>query len=389
MILRLTSPARRHHLQSGGEYLCHNYGILTGITFHNGSPSIPDPNTAAIAGIQTQASLYPYEYIINALSQTGGSGAPVDPITGQATPVDFTGLGTAAVQNQMSDQMAQTLLDIQQGLGPQYIAQRLQDLQQSDPTGYAARQQLFDQIQAEAAQAPPGQALAQSTQDQILSELNQGATLTPQEQMQVQQGVRGNQVASGIYLGNAPAQAEADAVVQAGDQQQAARQGAAGTFLSSGVSPSDIQYRQTQQDMANLGAFINNQTPESQFGSLTGAQSGAAPTPQTGYSAPTLNEGSAASSGVSNAFDLYNQNFNWSNSQANPFTAGLSAATGAFNTASNLGYSPFSSAATGANPWGAVSTLPQSLTGTPAAGSDLSGLQGGGGYFSADFLSNP
>ena len=316
-----------------------------------GSPSIPDPNQAAIAGIQTQAQLYPYEYIVNALSQLGQAGAPYNPVTGQTTPVDFTGTGTAAVQNQMSDQMAQTLLAIQQGLGPQYIAQRLADLQQSDPTGYAARQQLFDQIQQEAAQAPPGQALSESTQNAIMSELQQGSNLTPQEQMQVEQGTRGNQVASGIFLGNAPAQAEADAVVNAGDQAQAQRQAAAGQFLSSGVSPSDIQFRQIQQNLANYGAFIGGQTPESQFSSLTGAQSGAAPTPNTGYSAPTLNEGQAAGQGVSNAFDLYNQNFNFQQNQVNPFTAGLSGLTGLLGTASNLGYDPFSSSSSSINPW--------------------------------------
>lgn len=390
MILRLTSPAQRsRHWQIESDQTL--FRLSCNPCCYNNTPSIPDPNQAAIAGVQTQAELYPYQYIISALSQLGESGSPYDPVTGQSTPVDFTGTGTAAVQTQMSDQMAQTLLSIQQGLGPQYISQALANLQQSDPTGYAARQQLFDQIQAEAAQAPPGQSLSESTQNLILQNLNQGATLTPTEQQQVQQGVEGNQVAGGIYLGNAPAQAQVDAVVNAGDQQQAQTQATAGQFLSEGVSPSDIQYRQTQQDMANLGAFINNQTPESQFSSLTGAQSGAAPTPNTGYSAPTLNEGSAAASGVSNAFDLYNQEYNFSQNNANPFTAGLSAATGAFNTATNLGYSPFASAATGANPWGTTSTIPQSLAGTEEGDTALSSLDGpgGGGYFAPDFLSQP
>jgi hypothetical protein len=280
----------------------------------------------------------------------------VDPVTGQPTTVDFTGQGTAAVQNQMSDQMAQTLLDIQQGLGPQYIAQRLADLKQADPQGYAARQQLFDQIQQEAAQAPPGQALSASTQQLVLSELQKGGTLTPEELTQVQQGVRGPQVASGIFLGNAPSQAEADAVVNAGDQAQTARQGAAGSFLGAGVSPSDIQYRKIQQDLANLGAYISGQTPESQFASLSGAQGGAAPYPNPNYTQPTLNQGQAAAQGVGNAFDLYNQNFNFQQNQVNPFVAGLSGLSNAAGTAFNLGWDPFSTntswaSGSGVNPW--------------------------------------
>ena len=309
---------------------------------HTGAPSIPDPNKAAIQGVQTQAQLYPFQYLINALSQMGGSATLTDPVTGQPTSYDFTGLGTADVQNQMSDQMAQTLLDIQQGLGPQYIAQRLQDLQQADPTGYAARKQLFDRIMAEAGQSAPNLPLSQDTQAAILGELQKGTGLSPEEIMQVQQGTRGGQVASGIYLGNAPAQAEADAVVQAGDQMQAQRQGAAGQFLSSGVSPSDITFRKIQQDMADLGAFISGTTPTAQFSSLSGAQSTAAPYPDTGYSPYSLNEGQGVQQGISNAFGLYSENANWAQNNINPYLAGLSATTGLVGTAANLGWNPWS-----------------------------------------------
>src|ERR1017187_1373125 len=106
-------------------------------------PSIPDPNKAAVAGASADLANFPFQYMINSLAQTGGSAN----IAGQN--YDFTGLGNADVAGQMSGQMAQALLDIQNNYGSQYVQQRLADLQQSDPTGYAARQQLFDKILAD------------------------------------------------------------------------------------------------------------------------------------------------------------------------------------------------------------------------------------------------
>lgn len=313
------------------------------------SPSIPDPGKSAIQGVQTQAQLDPFTYLVNALASTGGSGAVTNPLSGQTTNLDFTGLGTADVQNQFQNQMAQTLLDIQNGLGPEFINQRLQDLQQADPTGYAAYKQLFDQIKQESTQGPPGLALSEATQGQIQDILSKSQSLNPQELIDVQQGVRGNQVASGIYLGNAPEQAEAGAVVNATDQKQAAGQQEAQSFLSAGVDPTDLQYRQTQQDMANLGAFINGQNPTAQFSSISGAQNQGAPNPNTGFTVPTINEGQAAGQGINNALGIYSGQVDWSQNNANPYLAGLGTAASAAGTAFNLGYSPWNTSAPNVN----------------------------------------
>lgn len=300
------------------------------------APSIPDPNQAAIQGSQQAAQNYPFEYQINALAQMGGKGV----INGKT--YDFTNLGNADVQNKFQDQMAQVLLDIQQGLGPQFIQQRLDDLKRADPTGYAAYQQLFDQIKREAAQPGPNLALSEATQKAIQDVLQSSQSLTPEEASQEGQSVRGNQVASGIYLGNAPAQAEASAVVGATDRKQAAGQATAQSFLQAGVSPSDIDYRKTQQDMANLGSFISGQNPTAQFSSLSGAQQQAAPTPNTGYSMPTINPGQAAGQGISNAYGMYQANMDWSNNQVNPYMAAFQGISNTAQTAMSLGWSPFS-----------------------------------------------
>lgn len=314
------------------------------------SPQIPDPGKAAIQGVQTQAQLNPYEYLINALASTGGSGTVVNPLTGQPTSLDFTGLGTADVQNQYQDQMAQTLLNIQQNLGPQYVAQQIADLQQADPTGYASYKQLFDQIQQEANQGTPDLGLSEQTQSQIQDILKNSQTLNPQELIDAQQAARGGQVASGIYLGNAPAEAEAGAIVNATDQKQAAGNQEAQQFLASGVDPTDLQYRTIQQNMANLGAFISGQDPTAQFSSISGAQNTASPTPDSGFGVPAINEGQAAGQGINNALGLYSGEVNWANNSANPYLAGLSTLTNAAGTAFNLGYSPWNTSMPSVNP---------------------------------------
>ena len=305
-----------------------------------GRGSDPDPNAAAAAGIQQTEKNYPFSYIVNALSQTGGNATLTNPATGQPQDYNFTDLGTTQVGNQVSGQMAQVLLDLQNQYGGAYIAQRLADLKQSDPTGYAAYGQLFDQIQQEAAQQPPDMPLSQATQAGIQDLLQKSNTLTPTEQTQVAQQSNAGNVATGVYLGNAPAQVNATNAVNAVDQQNAAAQGEASKFLASGVSPSDVQYRKIQQDMANYGAFINGQNPTAEFSSLSGAQSGAAPAGPTGYQTPTLNVGQAAQQGISQANSLYGIN----QQQANPYLAGLNFASQGVQAASNLGWNPFASA---------------------------------------------
>jgi len=298
------------------------------------SPSIPNPADAAVAGATADVANFPFTQQINALAQTGGKAT----IGGQT--YDFTGLGNAAQSNAVSDQMAQALLDIQNNYGSQYITQRLADLKQSDPTGYAARQQLFDKILADS-KASPDRPLSNDLQTSINQTLQNAGQLDEKGLQEVQQGVRGQQVAKGIYLGSAPASEEASAVVGASDALRSQQQQGALSYLQSGVSPADVAYRQIQQSLSNLGAFVNNQTPESQFGSLSSAGNGAAPFNSVNYSNPAqINTGSAAY-GQQFANTLYGQQSNYSNQQSNPWLAGLSTGIGALNTAYNLGANPF------------------------------------------------
>jgi hypothetical protein len=308
-------------------------------------PSIPDPNKAAIAGATADLSNFPFQYLINSLAQEGGSAN----IGGKN--YDFTGQGNADVSAKMSDQMAQALLDIQKNYGSDYVAQRLKDLQQSDPTGYAARKQLFDKIMEDSRAAAPNAKMAGDLQEEVNRQLSNGGQLTGGpggELEQVQQATRGQQIANGIILGNAPASAEASAVEGASEAKRNAAQAAAANYLNAGVSPEDVQYRQIQQSLSNLGAFTNQETPEAQFGSLAGAQNGAAPFKPVNYSTPASINPNAAAQGVQNNANLYSGQMNWASNQINPWMAGVSTATSGANLFSAAGWNPF------ANPAGKV-----------------------------------
>lgn len=291
------------------------------------SPDVPDPNEAAVAGTIADAQNFPLQYAVDAVAKMGGKWT--DPISGKV--YDFTGLGDAENNAVVSDQMAQTLLDIQKNYGAAYVKQRLADLQQSDPKGYAARKELFARIMADAEKSPD-RPMAADLQAAITDTLQKGGKLDARQLQQVQEGVRGKQVAHGIILGNAPASEEAGAVVKASEAMRDQRQQEGLSFQTSGVSPEDVAFRQIQQSLANLGAFVNNQTPTAQFGQLAGAQNGAAPTTTTGTPSAALNP-NAGAQGISNAFAQYNNQ----SSQANPWLAAASAGVNAAAVFNNLG----------------------------------------------------
>ncbi len=255
-------------------------------------------------------------YLVDAASQTGGK------VTVGGKDYDFTGLGDGDNAAVMSDKMASTLLDIQKGLGPKFIEQRLAELKQADPKGYAARQDLFTRIMADS-QANPNRPLADDLQNSIVKQLTDSGHLDARELEQVQQGVRGGQVARGNYLGNSAVSEEAGAAVKASDSLKSQQQQEALGFLNSGVTPEDVQYRRMQQDLSNLGAFQAGETPTARFKSLSGAGNTAAPF--IGGSGPTTTTNpNAGQQGQAYANQLYSGQVNWANTQTNPYTAGLS-----------------------------------------------------------------
>lgn len=319
-------------------------------------PDAPDPNQAAIQGMMADMENYPFEYQINSLAKMGGKAT----INGKV--YDFTGLGDADTAAAMSDKMAQTLLDLQKQYGPDFIKQKLAELKVADPTGYAARQQLFDQIMADA-DASPDRPMNTRLQAMVQDELAKGGKLDARQTEQVQQGVRGKQLRSGIFLGNAATSEEANALVNAGEAERTKRQQQGIGILNSGVLPEDVQYRQIQQALSNLGNFTSGASPTNQFQSLSSASNGAVPF-QVGQSNAAAINPNAGVNGMNNALSLYNQEQNWANSQVNPWMAGISGGIAGYNLGQKAG-------------WGnQTATTPTATTNTNAA--TWSGFDGTG-----------
>ena len=117
----------------------------------------------------------------------------------------------------------------------------------------------------------------------------------------------------------------------AGEERAAAGRRKALALAGSGATPEDLDYRRNQQVMANLSAAVNGVTPQSQFGSLSGAQQG--PTPQVnGAPLPVMGGNTAAQAG-GNALAGYNAAL----AQPNQWMAGLGALLNAAGTAGKAG----------------------------------------------------
>lgn len=280
-------------------------------------PDIPNPGKEAAQGIAADTELAPFQYLINSAATLGNK------ITINGKTYDFTGLGQADTAGKISDKMAQTLLDLQKEKSPEIIAQRLAELKAADPEGYAARQQLFDRIMADA-QKSPLSPVSTDLQAQLQDELAKGVGFSDAKQeQQARESVRGRQVRSGIYLGAAPTSEEAKSVLSAGEQLRNERQQNALALLESGASPEDVAYRQFQQTLSNLGSFQRGETPQAQFKQVSSAGQG--PVPLVGGATPTNTfDPNAAGQGISNAFDIYGIQQRYNQSQANPWMAGLS-----------------------------------------------------------------
>lgn len=293
-----------------------------------GAPAAPDYEDAARQGVYADLETYPLRYLVDAASRSGGK------VTVGGKSYDFTGLGDADNAAVMSDKMAATLLDIQRGLGPQYIQQRLDELKQADPKGYAARQDLFERIISDSKEHPD-RPLAEDLQSQIVGQLTNAGKLDARELEQVQQQVRGGQVARGNFLGNAATAQEAGAAVGASDALKSQQQQQALGFLSSGVTPEDVEYRRIQQSLGNLGAFISGETPTAQFKSLSAAGNGAAPFISGGPGNVVTNP-NAATQGITNANQIYGGQINWQQQQVNPWIAGISTGISGYNAGNSL-----------------------------------------------------
>jgi hypothetical protein len=264
-------------------------------------------------------------------------GVPIKQNGDGSYTIDFNGYGAAQAAATEAQQSAASQLSLEQQYDPKFIAQALQQEQQADPESFAARNVMNNLVEQQSA-APLNEPVSTMLNSQIQDALNAGQnnslTTTDTERLNAAVsnalGSRGG--GSGGSGGSAtdvnwgqPLTSEFP-----GEQRQAQAAQSAMGFFGSGSDPEDIEYRRTQQNLANLAAEANGQTPSSQFSSLSGASSGPAPM-SSGATLPLLTDNGAAAQqiGLQN-WETQMQN---ANNQVNPWMTGL---TGMLNLGSAL-----------------------------------------------------
>jgi hypothetical protein len=220
----------------------------------------------------------------------------------------------------------------------QFIAENLKQAKLADPEGFAARDKMDELIQKQI-NAKPDRPVAELLDRQIGSELKASNEGRLDDEMK---GVLDRSVGDALSSrgGYSPSGDFEKPLTTgfAGEERQrnAAQKGI--SWLSSGSTPEDIAYRRDQQNLANLSAQVNGKTPESQFGSLSGAQQG--PTPfQAGKALPSIAGGNADAS----AINAYGAQASAASNQVNNWTAGLSSLLGIAGAAGQAGWKPLAS----------------------------------------------
>jgi hypothetical protein len=250
--------------------------------------------------------------------------------------VDFNGYGQAQTQGTIASQEAAGQLALAQQYDPAFIASALQQEQEADPQGAAARQAENALIQQQI-QNNPDQPVADLLQSQITSRVNAGKglddfdTSTLNNAVQQALGARGGGAAGADY-----AQPLTTGLPGAQRQLQGEQEGI--SELGSGTTPEDVTYRREQQNLANLSAQVNAQTPESEFRSLSSAQSG--PTPGVAGPAQPLTPGDTTGAAASSSLGSFGTQLQNLQRQSNPWLAGISTLLSGAGAAGSAGFKP-------------------------------------------------
>jgi hypothetical protein len=253
------------------------------------------------------------------------NGVPIKQNGDGSYTIDFNGFSAAQAAAAEAQQNAASQLALEQQYDPKFIAQALQQEQQADPQSVAARAEMGNLIQQQA-NAPLNEPVSTMLNSQIQDALNaaQNNSLTPTDTARLNAAVSDALGSRGNGRAEVPFRQGVGELLTSGfpgeQRQSQAAQSALG-FLASGSDPEDIAYRRTQQNLANLAAEANGQTPSSQFASLSGASSGPAQLAQ-GPTLPLMSDNGAAAQqiGLQN-WETQMQN---ANNQVNPWMAGIS-----------------------------------------------------------------
>lgn len=238
------------------------------------------------------------------------------PGAGGATEMDFTGYGTADIQGKAARDQADLEIALGQKYGTQFAEQSRALQEQADPLGTQARALEFELLQKDMPVSP----LSGMLNEQIDAQVKAGRGLDPMSRDLLDASVRDANAARGGSVG-ANAVANSMSTGAEGQARLNAATAKGGQFLASGQTPEDIDFRRTQQGIANLGSFVNGQTPQSQFGNIARSNQGA--TPITGAQNNATMPNNAGQVGNSYANNAYAANANAA-MQTPSWMAGLS-----------------------------------------------------------------
>lgn len=253
---------------------------------------------------------------------------------------DFTGYGEADVQGAIARQMADIELELSKKYGKQFVEEARKQLELSDPEGAAARKKLYELIQQQI-ENEPERPVADLLDSQVSEQLAAGRGLD-----RVSEDVLREAVAqAGAARGGAGDGDYAEPLTTGfeGQRRLDAAQQKSLSWLTSGATPEDVEYRRDQQNLSNLSAFIQGRTPESQFATLSGAQQGATPmNPGNRLASQDPNAGAA----MQNAqLQGWQTQMNAQMNQADPWMAGLSVLLRGAGTAGAAGWKPLAKTA--------------------------------------------
>ena len=249
---------------------------------------------------------------------------------------DFTGYGDADTQGQLARAMAEIQLDLQRKYGADFIQEARAQQELADPEGVAARRRLAGEInRMEDERESRVRPVASGLDAQILEELQGGRGVGADASGLVASSLahrRDSNLRPEDILAELESGPEGDARLRERLQK-------AMGYLSSGSTAKDLEYRDRQQGMANMAAFLAGRTPQSQFGANRQAQQGAAPTPQ-GSPLPNV-PGNLTQTGQNAALQNYAQGVQRVANNVNPWFAGLTLLTQGAATAGAAGWQPF------------------------------------------------
>ncbi len=232
---------------------------------------------------------------------------------------DFTGYGDADIQGKLAKDLAGVQLELQKKYGTDFVNLAREQQEQADPQGTAARKLLASEInRMEDERATRERPVAEMLDAQMLADLKTGGGIDPEQQAAMDRVL----ARRGDVTGDVAGDLESGA---AGESRLKRRLQKGMSYLGSGATPEDADFRDEQQGLANMSSFLAGRTPQSQFASLSSAQQGASP----GVRAPSLPgvDPNLVNNAQQAGTQSYQAGVRSAATQVNPWFVGLSALT--------------------------------------------------------------